>query len=195
MPVADGKDEADVAIDNSVEVRVVHDPDVPAACHALATVVRRQQHLIAGAVTSPASVATFFHQATDGTWPSSLNAGINTLQRLGVTAGSGSLADDGVSLLGEIEVPGLQLSGSWAFSADEGFELHFFPELSSLDTGFQDLTQALSTTFGTPSVNGDAYDLSWERNGILISWRIYGIDSEHPMAMLSMEAASVAKAH
>lgn len=112
-----------------------------------------------------------------------------------MTAGSGSLADDGVSLLGEIEVPGLQLSGSWAFSADEGFELHFLPELSSLDTGFQDLTQALSTTFGTPSVNGDAYDLSWERNGILISWRIYGIDSEHPMAMLSMEAASVAEAH
>ncbi len=73
--------------------------------------------------------------------------------------------------------------------------MHFFPELSSLDTGFQDLTQALSTTFGTPSVNGDAYDLSWERNGILISWRIYGIDSEHPMAMLSMEAASVAEAH
>lgn len=139
------------------------------------------------------SIAAFVQRASDEKWPSSLDAGIDALQRLGAIVGNGSLADDGVSLLGEIEVPGLQLSGSWAFSADEGLELHFFPELSSLDTGFQDLTQALSTTFGTPYANGQAYDLSWESNSILISWRIYGVDSEHPMAMLSMEAAPEAE--
>lgn len=116
-------------------------------------------------------------------------------KKLGAIVGNGSLADDGVSLLGEIEVPGLQLSGSWAFSADEGFELHLFPELSSFDYQIPGSDASAIDDVWHPLRQWSAYDLSWESNSILISWRIYGINSEHPMAMLSMEAASVTEAH